>query len=275
KFVKMQGCGNDYIYVDAFETQVADPAAVAVRVADRRFGVGADGLILIQPSPRADAFMDIYNADGSRAEMCGNGIRCVAKFLFDRGLVRRTAIKIDTLSGVKDVALEIEAGRVVGATVNMGVPRFEREPGRVMAESLRIADRTFVIHALTLGNPHCVTFVDGVAAFPVERYGPLIERHASFPGGTNVAFVEVVSPHGIRQRTWERGSGETLACGTGATAGAVMAIAAGHVQSPVQVELRGGALTIAWNGGGEPAFMSGPAVTVCEGEWFESAPPSP
>src|SRR5262245_52519029 len=263
KFTKMHGCGNDYIYVNGFEVEVPDPAAVAVKVSDRRRGVGADGLILIKPSQVADALMDIYHADGSRAEMCGNGIRCVAKFLHDRGYVRGSKLSIETLSGRKEVTLHLENGRVVGASVTMGVP------GMLHSGTLAVLDRELAYHALSLGNPHCVVFVDDVERFPVATYGPAIERHPLFPVGTNVAFAVPLDRRRLRQRTWERGSGETAACGTGATAAACVAIATRRCDSPVAVELNGGTLGIAWSGEGTPATMSGPAVEICEGDYHE------
>lgn len=249
KFIKMHGCGNDYVLVDG---ALDEPGAAARYLCNRRFGVGADGLITLEPAPVADAMMRIFNADGSEAEMCGNGIRCAALHL---SAYQTDVITIETLSGRKVI-------RNMGGNlfeVEMGKPEF---PGNGEA-ALDVKDRVFSGTRVSMGNPHFVVFVDDVEEFPVDEYGPLMER--LFEKGTNVEFVHVTGKGGLRQRTWERGVGETLACGTGACAAAAVAIEAGKVTSPVKVALTGGSLTIRWDGEG-PIFMAGEAVEVFRGE---------
>lgn len=277
RFTKMQGLGNDYVYVDAAKETVRDPAEVARRVSDRRFGIGSDGLILIHPpsSPSvADFRMEMYNADGSRGEMCGNGLRCIAKYVYDHGIARRTSLRAETDAGVKQVEVIVEGGKAVGATIDLGPPRLDRAeipmagpPGRVVGERLRAADRDLVVTCVSMGNPHCVTFVDDPESYPVEVVGPAVERHPSFPRRTNVEFVKVLSPREAVQRTWERGSGETLACGSGACAVAVAGRLNGLLGPDVTVHLRGGDLRVRWEGEGAPVRMTGPAVEVFSGEW--------
>ena len=275
RFAKMHGAGNDYVYVNGFAEAVADPAALAQAVSNRQFGIGSDGLILILPSEVADVRMRMFNADGSEAEMCGNGIRCVAKYAYDHGLVTNKEIRVETGAGVKPLQLFTNAAdKVERVRVNMGQPVLKRsripmagpEAEQVVAESLAVLDRTFAITCVSMGNPHCVIFVDDVDAFPVELYGPAIENHPSFPRRINVEFVQVLSSGEVRQRTWERGAAETLACGTGACAAVVTGILRGLVKTPVRVHTRGGELEIAWAGPGAPVLMTGPAVTVFEGE---------
>lgn len=273
-FTKMQGCGNDYVYVDGFRHAVADPVALAKAVSDRRFGVGSDGLILILPSDKADVRMRMWNADGSESEMCGNGIRCVAKYAFERGLApRRPRLTAETGAGVLALDLDVRGGVVEAVTVDMGAPRLERAdvpmlgaPGRVVDEPLAAGDRTFRVTCLSMGNPHCVIWVDDVAAFPVERYGPLLEHHAVFPRRTNVEFVQAVGRGEVVQRTWERGAGETWACGTGASAVAVAGALTGRTDRDVLVHLRGGDLRLQW-GPDDHVRKTGPAVVVFEGQW--------
>jgi diaminopimelate epimerase len=276
-FTKMQGCGNDYVYVDGFHHEVPDPAGLARRISDRRFGAGSDGLILVLPSDRADVRMRMWNADGSESEMCGNGIRCVAKFGYERGLFRKSPkITAETGAGVLSLDLDVDAADSVRAvTVDMGKPRLARAdvpmvgpPGRVVDEPLRVLDRTFRVTCLSMGNPHCVAFVESVDAFPVERYGPAFENHAAFPRRTNTEFVEVRSRGEVVQRTWERGAGETWACGTGASAVCVAGVLTGRTDRRVLVHLRGGDLTIEWTEGGS-VLMTGPAVHVYDGVWSE------
>ena len=273
-FTKMQGCGNDYVYVDGFHHRVDDPGALAKAVSDRRFGVGSDGLIVILPSDKADVRMRMWNADGSESEMCGNGIRCVAKYAYERGLApRRPRLTAETGAGVLALDLDVRDGRVESVSVDMGPPRLERAevpmlgaPGRVVEEPLVAGDRTFRVTAVSMGNPHCVTYVDDVASFPVERYGPLLEHHPVFPRRANVEFVEVVSRREVVQRTWERGAGETWACGTGASAVGVAGVLTGRTDREVLVHLRGGDLRIAWPEGGH-VRKTGPAVAVFDGTW--------
>ncbi len=273
-FTKMQGCGNDYVYVDGFHHHVDDPVAMAKAVSDRRFGVGSDGLILILPSDKADVRMRMWNSDGSESEMCGNGIRCVAKYAYERGLAARKArLTAETGAGVLGLDLTVKDGVVEAVTVDMGAPRLERAdvpmtgaPGRVVEEDLRAGDRTFRVTCLSMGNPHCVTYVDDVASFPVERYGPLLETHAVFPRRANIEFVQVVGRGEVIQRTWERGAGETWACGTGASAVGVAGVLTGRTDRDVTVHLRGGDLRIRWAPEGH-VFKTGPAVVVFDGEW--------
>jgi diaminopimelate epimerase len=275
KFTKMHGAGNDYIYVDGFSETLADPAATARAVSDRHFGIGGDGLILILPSASADVRMRIFNPDGSEAEMCGNGLRCVAKYAFDHGLVKQLEITVETGAGLLPVTMFTNAaGRVERVRVNMGRPRLTRgeipmtgpADQRVIEQELTVLDRTFHISCVSMGNPHCVIFVDDVATFPVATYGPLIEHHELFPRRTNVEFVEVLSPGEVRQRTWERGAGETLACGTGASAVTVAGLLTGRTGRQLRNHLTGGDLELSWDGDGE-VFMTGPAAEVFTGEY--------
>lgn len=276
EFTKMQGAGNDYIYVNAFKEQVKDPVQTAIRVSDRHFGIGADGLVLICPSEKADFFMDIYNADGSRAKMCGNAIRCVAKYVYDRRMTDKTEIAIETLSGVKTIRVFTENGRVTAARVNMGAPilaareiptTFDGE--NVVSQELTVKETDYAVTCVSMGNPHCVLFVDDVEALDLERLGPKFERHERFPDRINTEFVRTVSPTEFDMRVWERGSGETLACGTGACAAAVASILNGRAERDrdIRVNLRGGQLVIRWHRNGD-VYMTGPAEEVFSGEIF-------
>ena len=273
KFTKMEGAGNDYVYVDAFREKVKNPAKLAIAVSDRHFGVGGDGLILIRPSRKADARMEMYNADGSRGAMCGNGIRCVAKYVYDHGIARKRELAIETDAGVKQLRCFVAQGKVERVKVDMGLPGFERgevpmkgRAGRVVNEPLKILGRTFRITAVSMGNPHCVAFVDDVMGFDLAKFGPAIERHPAFPSRVNAEFVEVVSRRVVRMRVWERGSGETLACGTGACATAVAAALNGLTGRQLTVKLLGGELEIDWTPSGT-VMMTGPAREVFTGVW--------
>jgi len=275
KFTKMHGAGNDYVYVDGFSETVAAPADLAKAISDRHFGVGGDGLILILPSTVADVRMRMFNADGSEAEMCGNGLRCVAKYAYDHGLVKGRNVTIETGAGLLPVELYTNAsGKVDRVRVNMGRPRLTRAEipmtgppdERVIDRELTVLDRTFRISCVSMGNPHCVIFVDDVDGFPVATYGPVIEHHELFPRRTNVEFVQVLSANEVRQRTWERGAGETLACGTGASAVTVAGLLTGRTGSRLLNHLAGGDLELTWDGDGE-VFMTGPAVEVFTGEY--------
>ena len=280
EFTKMHGCGNDYVYVVANRTRPADPARMAVRLADRRFGIGGDGLILLGPSPAADVRMEMYNADGSRAEMCGNGIRCVARLAYTSGVARRNPVSVETDCGIKTVWLKLQNDRPVEATVDMGPPILEgREvpadaDGRIVDYPLRVGERTEKITAVSMGNPHCVVFVENDSVFKLPddefaRLGRQFERHPFFPRGVNTEFVLPVSAGRMRMRVWERGSGETLACGTGACAAVVAAALTGRGGAGAAVELRGGTLEIQWrNGAGQDGhvMMTGEAVEVFKGE---------
>ena len=275
RFAKMHGAGNDYVYINSFAEAVADPAALAQAVSNRQFGIGSDGLILILPSEVADVRMRMFNADGSEAEMCGNGIRCVAKYAYDHGLVTNKEIRVETGAGVKPLQLFTNAAdKVERVRVNMGQPMLRRslipmagpEAEQVVAESLTVLDRTFAITCVSMGNPHCVIFVDDVDAFPVELYGPAIENHPSFPRRINVEFVQVLSSGEVRQRTWERGAAETLACGTGASAVTVAGVLTGRTDRRLLNHLRGGDLEMEWAEDGD-IYMTGPAVQVFEGDY--------
>ncbi len=274
KFTKMQGAGNDYVYVNCFEETVSDPQGAAIRVSDRNFGIGSDGLILIMPSKIADVRMRMFNSDGSESEMCGNGIRCVAKYAYDHGIVTRTEITAETGAGILTLQLFTGAdGTVEKVRVNMGPPRLTRaeipmtgDPAaQVVAEELTVLDRTFKITCASMGNPHCVIFVDDVENFPVTTYGPLIENNALFPRRTNVEFIQIISRTEIRQRTWERGAGETLACGTGSSAVTAACVLNGLTEKRILNHLSGGDLEMEWAEDG-CIYMTGPAVEVFNGE---------
>ena len=273
KFTKMQGLGNDYVYVNCLEEQVDDPAAVARLVSDRHFGIGSDGLILIKPSDTADFFMEMYNADGSRAAMCGNGIRCVGKYVYDYGLTEKTEVDVDTLAGVKHLVLQTEDDSVKMVTVDMGEPELVAERIPVLAESspvvavpIEVAGRRFEMTCVSMGNPHAVVFVDGTADFPVEEIGRPFEMHPAFPERVNAEFVEVLCRAEVNMRVWERGTGETLACGTGACATVVACILNGLTDDEVTVHLLGGDLQVRWDRASNRVFMTGPAATVFDGE---------
>jgi len=274
KFTKMHGAGNDYVYVNCFEEPVENPEQVAVRVSNRNFGIGSDGLILILPSERADVRMRMFNADGSESEMCGNGIRCVAKYAYDHGLVTKKEITAETGAGILSLQLFTDSSnRVDKVRVNMGVPRLTRAEipmqgngsDRVVAEPLNIMHTSFNITCVSMGNPHCVIFVDDVERLQLEKYGPLIENHDIFPRRTNVEFVRIISPGEVRQRTWERGAGETLACGTGASAVCVAGVLNGLTEKKILNHLSGGDLELEWAEDGN-VYMTGPAVEVYSGE---------
>ncbi|MFP4521753.1 MAG: diaminopimelate epimerase [Fibrobacterota bacterium] len=272
KFTKMHGIGNDYVFVDCFKNDVPDPAAVARYVSHRHFGIGSDGLILIKPSDRGDAAMEMYNSDGSRAEMCGNGIRCVAKYVYDHGISVKEDLVIETDAGLMPLKLNISGDKAESIKVNMGMPMFAPEKIPVKIEALKLVNheimvsgRAFSITCVGMGNPHCVIYVDDVSDFPVHEYGPVIENMDMFPERTNVEFVEVIESGEVRQRTWERGSGETWACGTGASAVCAAGVATGRTGKKLLNHLTGGDLVLEWEQGG-PVFMEGPAVEVFSGE---------
>jgi diaminopimelate epimerase len=275
RFTKMHGIGNDYVYVSTFDQKPpADPAKLAVAVSDRHFGIGADGLILIMPSERADARMRMFNADGSEGEMCGNGVRCVAKYLFDRGLARRNPLRIETGRGVLDLALEIRRDRVDRVRVDMGAPILDARdiptllPGDPPIEvPITLGEVELTVTAVSMGNPHAVIFVTDAAAFPLEALGPQLEHHAAFPQRVNVHVAQIVGSGEARMRTWERGSGITLACGTGACAVCVAGVLTGRMQSAIIAHLPGGDLDLEWAGNGSPVFMTGTATEVFSGEW--------
>ena len=269
----MHGIGNDYVYVNCFQEEVKNPAEVSKYVSDRHFGIGSDGLILIKPSDVADFKMDMYNADGSQGEMCGNGIRCVAKYVYDYGLTDKETISVETLAGIKHLELTIDAGKVALVRVNMGSPELVPEKIPVIAEGerainvpLEVKGNSYQMNCVSMGNPHCVIFMEeDVRNLNLEAIGPDFENHERFPKRINTEFVNVLDRQTLRMRVWERGSGETLACGTGACATAVAAMLNGHVEKEVTVHLLGGDLKIQWDGGNAPVYMTGPAATVFDG----------
>ncbi len=274
RFTKMHGAGNDYVYVDCFAEKVENPAEVAINVSNRNFGIGSDGLILIMPSDKADVRMRMFNSDGSESEMCGNGIRCVAKYAFDHGIVAKTEITAETGAGILTLQLFPNAdNKVDRVRVNMGPPRLSREEipmngetvAQVVAEELTVLDKTFKITCVSMGNPHCIIYVDDVDSFPVATYGPLIENHQLFPRRTNVEFIQIISRSEVKQRTWERGAGETLACGTGASAVCVAGVLNNLTDRKILNHLAGGDLELEWLENG-PVFMTGPATEVFSGD---------
>jgi len=271
----MHGIGNDYVYVNCFEETVEDPAAVARFVSDRHFGIGSDGLILIKPSEAADCEMDMYNLDGSQGAMCGNGIRCVAKYAYDYGIVHKTQISVATRSGIKYLDLTVKDGKVSQVKVNMGAPILTAsqipvvsEKEEVINEPLEVNGETYYITAVSMGNPHAIVYMTDVDHLDIEKIGPSFENHVAFPDRVNTEFVEVLDEHTVKMRVWERGSGETLACGTGACAVAVASILNERVDGdkPVTVKLLGGDLEIYWNRQENLVYMTGPATTVFDGE---------
>ena len=284
KFTKMQGIGNDYVYVDCTgETRVEDPAGLARAISDRHFGAGSDGLVLILPSDRADFRMRMFNADGSESEMCGNASRCVGKYVHDRGLTERTEITLETGAGVRTLRLHLKGGRTESVTVDMGAPRIRPEEipadprlfglpegtEKILARPLRVGERKFPVTCVSMGNPHCVVFQDQVEDWPLEQWGPMFENHAAFPRRTNTEFARVIDRHTIRMRVWERGSGETLACGTGACATLAAAVMNGLTERKATLRLNGGDLEIEWEEKTGRILMTGPAKFVYDGEWLE------
>jgi len=270
-FTKMHGISNDYVYVNTFSTAVTDPPSLARRLSERRTGIGGDGLILICPSPTAHARMEMYNADGSRGAMCGNGIRCVGKYVYDHGLARDNPLKIDTDSGLKVLFLELEDSAVVRVTVDMGEPILDGRqiplatPGQMIDQPLTVDGTAYQVTCVSMGNPHCVTFVEDVEPLALETLGPKFEHHPLFPDRVNTEFIQVVSPTELNMRVWERGSGETWACGTGACAAAVAAMLTNRAERWVSVHLRGGDLDIEWRTADGHVYMTGAAEEVFEG----------
>lgn len=274
KFTKMQGLGNDYVYVNCFEEKIDDPSALAVTISDRHFGVGSDGLIMINPSDVADCEMEMYNADGSRGEMCGNGIRCVGKYVYDYGLTDKTEISVETLAGIKYLKLFVENGKVEKVTVDMGSPILIPTEIPVVADGERAVDEPILVDGeeyrmtcVSMGNPHAIVYVDDVQGLEIEKIGPKFENHERFPNRVNTEFVKVLDRHTVEMRVWERGSGETLACGTGACATAVACILNGLTEDDVTVKLLGGDLQIQWDKEKNTVFMTGPATVVFDGVW--------
>ncbi len=277
KFTKMQGCGNDYVYVDgAKENLPKEKKPEIVRfLSDRHFGIGGDGVIFVNPSDEADFEMEMYNMDGTRSEMCGNGIRCVAKFVYDKGLTDKTSISIISGGSVKYLDLNVENGKVSKVKVNMGSPILKAADipviaddaeQEVIAEKIEVAGKTYEMTCVSMGNPHAVVFMDDVAGLAIEEVGPFFENHERFPNRTNTEFIKLIDDSHIEMRVWERGTGETLACGTGTCAAVVACVLNGLTGDEVEVKLLGGTLKIKWDREENLVYMTGPATTVFEGE---------
>ncbi|MBD8930662.1 MAG: diaminopimelate epimerase [Ruminococcus sp.] len=276
EFTKMQGLGNDYVYVNCFKEKIENPSEMAVKVSDRHFGIGSDGLILIKPSEVADFEMEMYNADGSRGEMCGNGIRCVAKYVYDYGLTDKTSISVETLGGIKYLDLTVKHGKVTLVKVDMGTPILKPELIPIVAkgetvidEPIMVGGKEYHMTGVSMGNPHDVVFMDDIKNLEIEKIGPLFENHERFPNRINTEFVNVIDRHTAQMRVWERGSGETLACGTGACAVAVACILNGLTENTVTVKLLGGDLQIEWDREKNTVYMTGPAEVSFDGVWKE------
>ncbi len=274
KFTKMQGLGNDYIYINNITNNIKEASELAKIMSDRHFGVGGDGIILIEKSDIADFKMKIFNKDGSEAEMCGNGIRCVGKFVYDKGLTNKTNISIETLAGIKKLRLNILYKKVKTVEVDMGEPILEASKIPMLSDAcpvknlkINVDGKGFIFTCVSMGNPHAITIINDVKNFNVEKYGKIIENNKLFPQKTNVEFIEIINRHNIKMRVWERGTGETLACGTGACASVVACNLNGLVDNKVDVELLGGKLEVTWNKEKDHVYMIGPAVTVFEGDW--------
>lgn len=272
KFTKMQGLGNDYVYVNCFEEKIENPPTVARYVSDRHFGIGSDGLIMINPSEVADFEMEMYNADGSRGEMCGNGIRCVAKYVYDYGLTDKTQISVETLGGIKYLDLTVKDGKVVLVKVDMGKPELKSdlipiisENEKVIDEPIEVDGQVYHMTGVSMGNPHTVIYVDDVKNLDLEKIGPKFENHERFPKRINTEFVHCIDRNTVEMRVWERGSGETLACGTGACAVAVASILNNLTDTRVTVKLLGGDLQIEWDREKNHVFMTGLAKVVFDG----------
>lgn len=276
KFTKMQGLGNDYVYVNCLKEKVESPSEMARRVSDRHFGVGSDGLILICPSECADFEMKMYNADGSRGEMCGNGIRCVGKYVYDYGLTDQTEISVETLGGIKHLSLTVEEGKVALVKVDMGSPIFVPEQIPVKVEGnhavnvpISVDGDEYRMTCISMGNPHAVVYLDDIQNMEIEKIGPKFEHHSCFPNRVNTEFARVLDRETVEMRVWERGSGETLACGTGACAVAVASMVNGLTEDCVTVQLLGGNLKIEWDREKNVVYMTGPATVVFDGELYE------
>lgn len=273
KFTKMHGCGNDYVYVNCFKEDVKNPGELAKKVSDRHCGIGSDGLILICPSDKADFRMRMFNADGSEGEMCGNGIRCVAKYVYDHHMTEKTGLSIETGAGIKYLELVVKDGAVSQVKVDMGEPILKSsqipvktEKERVIGEPMEVEGKEWNMTCVSMGNPHAVVLVPDTKAFEIEKYGPAFENNEIFPKRTNTEFVQLLSRNEINMRVWERGSGETLACGTGTCASVMACILNGETDNEVLVHLLGGDLTVKYDERTNHIFMTGPAATVYEGE---------
>ena len=275
KFTKMQGLGNDYVYVNCFQEKIENPVETAIKVSNRNFGIGSDGLIMINPSKVADCEMEMYNADGSRSEMCGNGIRCVGKYVYDYGIAKKPRISVETLAGIKYLDFTIENDKVKLVKVDMGSPELVPANIPVVAEGDCAIDEPIVVDGkeyrmtcVSMGNPHAVVYIDDVKGLDIEKIGPKFENHERFPRRVNTEFVRVIDRNTVEMRVWERGSGETLACGTGACAVAVASILNGHTENKVTVKLLGGDLFIEWDREANKVYMTGPAEVSFDGEIY-------
>lgn len=273
KFTKMHGCGNDYIYFNCFEQQVENPEELSIRLSDRHFGVGGDGVVLICPSDKADARMRMFNADGSEGKMCGNATRCIGKYVYERGIAKKNVVTLETLSGIKTLTLTVENDIVTAVSVDMGAPVLTPSliPVKLSGDSAinaehELAGKIQKFSCVSMGNPHCVIFTTGIDSLDLEKIGPAYENDPLFPERVNTEFVEIIDESTLKMRVWERGSGETLACGTGACASAVAAVLCGHckINTDIKMRLRGGELTIKYTG--ETVIMTGPATVAFEGE---------
>lgn len=278
KFTKMHGIGNDYIYINCFQEMVENPKELAIKMSDRHFGVGSDGLILIKPSKIADCYMEMYNADGSRGEMCGNGIRCVGKYVYDNHMIKKETILVETLAGIKELKLHIneKTDKVEVVTVNMGEPILEAEKIPVKLEKSPVKNQPiwvegdeYKVTCVSMGNPHVVTVVEDLDKIEIEKIGSFFENHVLFPNKINTEFIQIIDETHIKMRVWERGSGETLACGTGACASVCAAVLNGWTKREVEVTLLGGKLNIFWNFKDNHVYMTGTAEKVFDGEYTE------
>lgn len=277
KFTKMHGCGNDYVYVNGFTEKVADKPKAVDALSDRHFGIGSDGVIFINPSQQADFEMEMYNADGTRAEMCGNGIRCVGKYVYDHGMTDKTSITVESFGKVKYLDLTVENGKVVKVKVNMGKPELTAKDvpvvsvhEQVIDEEIIVKEKSYRMTCVSMGNPHAVVFMDDVEHLAIEEIGPYFENHERFPNRTNTEFVQVIDDSHVKMRVWERGTGETLACGTGCCATAVACVLNRLTGAHVTVQVLGGEIEIYWDQKENLVYMTGPAVTVFEGETEEA-----
>ena len=276
RFTKMHGIGNDYLFINCFDEYVSDPSRLALQMCREHTGVGADGIVLIEPGESSPFAMRIFNRDGSEAEMCGNAVRCIGKYVYERGLTKETEFTLGTKSGLREVKLHVMDGKVVDVTVDMGTPVLEPEKIPVLLQGemvlrhrLQLMGQMWFITCVSMGNPHCVTFVRDPEVLDLPSIGPMFEHHPLFPRRANVEFVRVISRNILQMRVWERGSGETLACGTGACAALVAAVLCGHSDRTVQMKLAGGNLTINWNADDNHVYQTGPAAFVFDGEWNE------
>ena len=277
KFTKMHGCGNDYVYVNGFTEKVVDKPKAVVALSDRHFGIGSDGVIFINPSQQADFEMEMYNADGTRAEMCGNGIRCVGKYVYDHGMTDKTSITVESFGKVKYLDLTVENGKVVKVKVNMSKPELTAKDvpvvsvhEQVIDEEIIVKGKSYRMTCVSMGNPHAVVFMDDVEHLAIEEIGPYFENHERFPNRTNTEFVQVIDNSHVKMRVWERGTGETLACGTGCCATAVACVLNRLTGAHVTVQVLGGEIEIYWDQKENLVYMTGPAVTVFEGETEEA-----